>query len=98
MSYKNVDRKMPAKGLVTIGVVGILASLWVPTYWVASRLNFADVLGPMVPGWPVYYPGQAIDWAMTWGPSYPKTFIPALAVMMVGVFLSGLLIKSSKDE
>lgn len=94
MAYKNLDRKMPAKGTKRIGWFGFLASLWVPTYWAASELGYHYQLESLIPGLPVYYPGQVISWAMTWGRFYPSIFIPALLVLAIGMAISILVIRN----
>jgi hypothetical protein len=86
LAYKNVDRKMPAKGLVYIACGALLAGLVIPTYWVAARLNFHPELGNWAEGFPLnlYLPGQILYWAVRWGHLYPSIFLPALAVLFVG--------------
>jgi hypothetical protein len=85
LAYKNVDRKLPAKGLAKLGWLTLIAGLWIPTYWVAARFNFHPDLMSLVPGYPVYLPGQVIYWAMDWAQYYPRVFIPALMVVAVSM-------------
>jgi hypothetical protein len=65
-------------------VLGIAASLWGPTYWLAGRFGYHAALGGWtVLGVPLYWPGQLIPWAMTWGSVYQATFLPAGAAMLL---------------
>lgn len=96
MAYKNLGRKMPAKGLDRIAWSSLVLGLWISTYWVAYRLNFATALDSLTAWFPLYYPGQFISWTMEWGKLYPRIFIPALVVSALG-FL-GFIIISRKSK
>ena len=98
LAYKNVDRKMPAKGLGKLAWFSLIAGLWVPTYWVASRLNFHPDLSSLIDGYPVYVPGQVIYWAMNWGGYYPNVFIPALLVVALSFVAFITLSRKAKAQ
>lgn len=95
MSYKNVDKKMPPKGLRWVAAFGVLASLWLPTYWAAFKLNFSWQLGSLVPGFPVYYPGQLFEWASKLWWAYPTTFNQSFIAIAVGLIVSYLIFKKA---
>lgn len=96
MVYKNVDRKLPAKGLEKLGWLALVAGLWVPTYWVASQFNFHPDLFSLFPGIPVYLPGQVIYWAMNLAKYYPSVFIPALFVVFASMLAFIAMVRKSK--
>ena len=96
MAYKNVDKKLPAKGLAKLGWGVLIAGLWIATYWAAFRLGFHPDLFSLIPGLPVYLPGQVFYWGMTWGSVYPQIFVPALLVCAVSMFVFIRLVRKSR--
>lgn len=98
MIYKNVDKKMPPKGLRWVAAFGVLASLWLPTYWAAFKLNFSWTLGSLIPGLPVYYPGQVIEWVMRLAGTYPVTFFQSGLAVVTGMVISLLIWNKADSE
>ena len=98
MAYKDVNRKLPPKGLVPLGWFALIVGLWIPTYWVAYKLNFAPALNSLVDGLPVYIPGQALYWAMTWGELYPSMFLKAILVSAASFLVFAFLVRKSRAE
>ena len=80
----------------TASVLGIAASLWGPTYWLAGKFgHHAAPGGWTVLGLPLYWPGQLVSWAGTWGHVHQGTFLPAGAAMLAGMTLSLLLARAA---
>lgn len=76
----------------TASVLGIAASTWGPTYWLASRFAFHPALGGRnLFGLPLYWPGQIVLWAGKWGQTYQPTFLMAGTAMLFGLTASLLL-------
>jgi type IV secretion system protein VirD4 len=98
LAYKDVNRKLPPKGLVALGFFSLIAGLWLNTYWVAYKLNFAPALGSLVDWLPVYIPGQFISWAMKWGKHYPNIFIPAIIASTAFFLIFLFLIRKPKKK
>jgi type IV secretion system protein VirD4 len=98
LAYKDVNRRLPPKGLVALGLFSLIAGLWLTTYWVAYKLNFAPALGSLVAWVPVYVPGQAFYWAMKWGQYYPSIFIPAIIVSTAFFMICLFLIRKPKKK
>jgi mannose/fructose/N-acetylgalactosamine-specific phosphotransferase system component IIC len=98
MVYKNVDRKLPAKGLAKLGWAILIAGLWIATYWAAFRLGFHPGLFSLVPGLPVYFPGEVIYWGMNWASDYPQIFAPALLLCAVSFFVFIALVRKSRGD
>lgn len=98
MAYKNVDRKLAPKGLATLGWGVLIAGLWIPTYWAAFRLGFHPDLSSLIPGLPIYLPGEVIYWGMNWGSVYPSIFVPALMICAVSFLAFIALVRKSSAE
>ena len=98
MSYRNVDKKMPPKGLRWVAAFGVVASLLLPTYWVAFKLNFSWTLGSLIPGFPIYYPGQLFSWGMRLASTYPVTFFQGGLAVITGLVISVLIWKKADSE
>ena len=80
-------------------VLGIAASLWGPTYWLAGKFGHHAALGGWtVLGLPLYWPGQFIPWAMKWGSVHQGTFLPAGAAMLMGMTASLLLARFGRGD
>jgi len=80
-------------------VLGIAASLWGPTYWLAGKFGHHAALG----GWtalgvPLYWPGQFMTWAQQWGSVHPGVFAPAGAAMLIGMTASLLLARFGRGD
>src|SRR4051812_10598357 len=80
-------------------VLGIAASTWGPTYWLASKFGYHAALG----GWklfglPVYWPGQFVSWAGKWGAVYQQPFLMAGGAMLLGLTASLLLARFGRGD
>ncbi len=83
----------------TASVLGIAASTWGPTYWLASRFGFHSALGgERLFGLPLYWPGQLVSWAGTWGSVYQQPFLVAGGAMLVGLTASLLLARFGRGD
>lgn len=66
-------------------LLAMVTSLTAPTYWAGYKLNNADALGGLkLLGFSLYYPGQAFEWAMSFGKVYPHTLGLSTAAMVAG--------------
>jgi type IV secretion system protein VirD4 len=79
-------------------VLGIVASTWGPTYWLASRFGYHSALGGwMVHGVPLYWPGQLLSWVGKWGQVYQSVFLQAGGAMLFGLTSSLLLARLGRS-
>lgn len=83
----------------TASVLGIAASTWGPTYWLAAKFGHHAALG----GWklfglPVYWPGQLVSWAGKWGQVYQTPFMIAGGAMLFGLTASLLLARLGRSD
>jgi type IV secretion system protein VirD4 len=80
-------------------VLGIAASTWGPTYWLAGKFGYHAALGgTQVFGLVLYWPGQLISWAAKWGPLYQSVFLKAGGAMLIGLTLSLLLARLGRSD
>lgn len=80
-------------------VLGIVASTWGPTYWLASKFGYHSALGGwMVYGIPLYWPGQFVSWAGKWGVVYQQSFLLAGGAMLFGLTASLLLVRLGRGD
>ena len=83
----------------TASVLGIAASTWGPTYWLADRFGYHAALGGWtVGGLPLYWPGQLFAWSGNWAKVYPGVFAPAMAATVIGIALSAALARFGLDR